>query len=98
MNRHHLLRRAHRTLVPLAAAPLLLTALSGSLYGVLSAREIDAFWLIKLHTGHFGIINLQPYYSTVLGVLTLFIAGSGIGLLLDRRRPRQLRSQSRTGT
>ena len=78
MRRHHLLRRVHRTLVPLAAVPLLLTALSGSLYGALSAREIDAFWLMKLHTGNFGAVNLQPYYSTVLGVLTLFIAGSAL--------------------
>jgi uncharacterized iron-regulated membrane protein len=88
MSRHHLLRRMHRTLVPLAAVPLLLTALSGSLYGALSARGIDAFWLMKLHTGNFGAINLQPYYSTVLGVLTLFIAGSGLGMLLGRRRGR----------
>lgn len=89
MRRHHLLRRVHRTLVPLAAVPLLLTALSGSLYGALSAREIDAFWLMKLHTGNFGAVNLQPYYSTVLGVLTLFIAGSGIGMLLGRRSDRK---------
>ena len=85
MSRHHLLRRLHRSLVPLAAVPLLLTALSGSLYGALSARGIEVFWLMKLHTGNFGAVNLQPYYSTVLGVLTLFIAGSGIGLLLASR-------------
>ena len=40
---------------------------------------------MKLHTGNFGAVNLQPYYSTVLGVLTLFIAFSGIGLLLGRQ-------------
>ena len=85
MKRHHLLRRLHRSLVPLAAVPLLLTALSGSLYGALSAQGIEAFWLMKLHTGNFGVVNLQPYYSTVLGVLTLFIVGSGIGLLLGSR-------------
>lgn len=92
MTQRHLLRRVHRTLVPLAAVPLLLTALSGSLYGALSAREIDAFWLMKLHTGNFGAVNLQPYYSTVLGVLTLFIAGSGIGMLLTSRRGRKQNS------
>ena len=74
MSRHHLLRRLHRSLVPLAAVPLLLTALSGSLSGALSARGIEAFWLMKLHTGNFGGVNLQPDYSTVLGVLPLFIA------------------------
>jgi hypothetical protein len=86
VSRRHLLRRVHRSLVPLAALPIILTALSGSLYGALSARGIEAFWLMKLHTGHFGVVNLQPWYSTILGVLTLFITGSGLALLLGRRR------------
>lgn len=89
MNRRTHFRRLHRTLVPLAALPLLLTSLSGSIYGALSARGIDAFWLMKLHTGNFGVVNLQPYYSTVLGVLTLFIAGSGVGLLLSLHQTRK---------
>ena len=83
---HHLFRRLHRSLVPLAALPLLLTALSGSLYGALSAQGIEAFWLMKLHTGNFGLLNLQPWYSSVLALLTLFVIGSGMGLLLGRRR------------
>ncbi len=85
MNRRHLMRRVHRTVVPLAALPLLLTALTGSLFGVLSDRQIEAFWLMKLHTGNFGAVDLQPWYSTILGVLTLFVAGSGLGLLLAGR-------------
>jgi uncharacterized iron-regulated membrane protein len=80
------MRRVHRSLVPLAALPLLLTALSGSLYGALSAQGIEAFWLMKLHTGNFGLINLQPWYSSILALLTLFVIGSGLGLLLGRRR------------
>jgi hypothetical protein len=80
------MRRVHRSLVPLAALPLLLTALSGSLYGALSAQGIEAFWLMKLHTGNFGLLNLQPWYSSVLALLTLFVIGSGMGLLLGRRR------------
>ncbi len=88
MSRRHLWGRVHRSLVPLAAVPIMLTALSGTLYGALSARQIEAFWLMKLHTGNFGMVNLQPWYSLILGVLTLFIAGSGVGLLLGRRRHR----------
>ncbi|CAK6690430.1 MULTISPECIES: hypothetical protein [unclassified Synechococcus] len=83
--RQHL-RRLHRALVPLAALPIILTALSGSLYGLLSAQGIEAFWLMKLHTGNFGLINLQPYYSAILGLLTLVVAGSGLGLLIGARR------------
>jgi hypothetical protein len=61
-------------------------ALSSSLYGTLSAQGIEAFWLMKLHTGNFGLVNLQPWYSPILALLTLFVIGSGMGLLLGRRR------------
>ena len=81
-------RRAHRVVVPLAAAPLLLTAASGSLYSLLLEQGIDAFWLIKIHTGRFGPINLQPYYSLLLGVLTLVVIGSGLAMLLSSSRTR----------
>ena len=80
------LRTLHRVLVPVAAAPLLLTAARGSLYSLLLERGIDAFWLIKIHTGRFGPINLQPYYSVLLGVLTLVVIASGATLLLPRGR------------
>jgi len=81
-------RRAHRVVVPLAAAPLLLTAASGSLYSLLLERGIDAFWLLKIHTGRFGPINLQPYYSLLLGVLTLVVIASGLAMLVSRTRLR----------
>jgi len=81
-------RRAHRLVVPLAAAPLLLTAASGSLYSLLLERGIDAFWLLKIHTGRFGPINLQPYYSLLLGGLTLVAIGSGLAMLLSSGRAR----------
>lgn len=82
------LRRAHRVVVPLAAAPLLLTAASGSLYSLLLERGIDAFWLMKIHTGRFGPINLQPYYSLLLGALTIVVIGSGLAMLLSSSRTR----------
>jgi hypothetical protein len=79
-------RRAHRLVVPLAAVPLLLTAASGSLYSLLLERGIDAFWLLKIHVGRFGPLNLQPYYSLLLGVLTLVVIISGLALLHSGRR------------
>ncbi|MEB3171406.1 MAG: hypothetical protein VKK43_08525 [Synechococcaceae cyanobacterium] len=81
-------RRAHRLVVPLAAAPLLLTALSGSLYSLLLEQGIDAFWLLKIHTGRFGPLNLQPYYSLLLGGLTLVVIASGLALLVSGGRSR----------
>ena len=80
------LRRVHRVIVPLAAVPLLVTSLSGSVYSCLLDQGIDAFWLLKLHTGRFGPINLQPYYSVILGLLTIAFIVSGVSLLLPRRR------------
>ena len=79
-------RKIHRMLVPFAAAPLLLTALSGSLYSALLSQGIDAFWLLKMHSGTFGPLNLQPYYSVLLGGSTCVLIGSGISLLLPRRQ------------
>ena len=75
-------RRLHRWLVPIAAAPLLLTAGTGSLYSLLLEQDIDAFWLLKIHTGDFGPINLQPIYSVILGVLTVVVSVSGLVLLI----------------
>ena len=75
-------RRLHRWLVPIAAAPLLLTAGSGSLYSLLLEHNIDAFWLLKIHTGNFGAINLQPIYSVMLGVLTVVVTVSGLVMLI----------------
>ena len=74
-------RRLHRWFVPIAAAPLLITAASGSLYSLLLERGIDAFWLLKIHTGQFGWINLQPVYPIMLGFLTIIVTASGLAML-----------------
>ena len=79
-------RRIHRWLVPIAAAPLLVTAGTGSLYSLLLELNIDAFWLLKLHTGQFGWINLQPIYPILLGVLTIVVTVSGLTMLLKPSR------------
>ena len=80
------LRRIHRVIVPVAALPLLITSLSGSVYSGLLDQGIDAFWLLKLHTGRFGPISLQPYYSVILGLLTIALIVSGVSLFLPQRR------------
>ena len=79
-------RLVHRWLVPIAAAPLLITAGTGSLYSLLLEQNIDAFWLLKLHTGQFGWLNLQPVYPTLLGVLTIVVTVSGLIMLLSPAR------------
>ena len=79
-------RRIHRWVVPLAALPLLLTASTGSLYSLLLEQGIDAFWLLKIHTGQLGLINLQPIYPMLLGALTIVVTVSGAVMLLKPNR------------
>ena len=79
-------RKVHRWLVPLAALPLLITAGTGSLYSVLLEQEIDVFWLLKIHTGNFGVLNLQPVYPMLLGTLTVIVTLSGAAMLMRPSR------------
>ena len=79
-------RKLHRWLVPIAALPLLITASTGSVYSLLLEQGIDAFWLLKLHTGQFGWINLQPVYPILLGALTIVVTASGLAMLLKPQR------------
>ena len=89
MNQRQLSRRArkvHRWLVPIAAVPLLITAATGSLHSLLLEQGIDAFWLLKIHTGKFGVLNLQPFYPMLLGGLTVIVTASGAAMLMKPSR------------
>ena len=79
-------RRIHRWVVPLAAAPLLITTSTGSLYSLLLQQGIDTFRLLKVHTGPLGWVTLQPAYPMLLGLLTVVVTGSGVGMLLTPNR------------
>ena len=79
-------RKLHRLLVPIAAIPLALTSASGAIYGTVLSFNQDAPWLLRLHTGNFGVINLQLIYSPLIGVMTLVLVTSGIALLAGGRR------------
>ena len=74
-------RKIHRKITAISAIPLLITIISGTIYSVLQPLGIDAFWLIKWHTGNFGIINLQPFYSIFLGTTSIISVISGVRLL-----------------
>lgn len=83
------MRKAHRLLVPLAAIPLLLTAISGSLFAALDSRGMEVMWLLRVHTGDFGIVNLGPYYAVLLGSCTIAVTASGLALLRPKGKRRQ---------
>ena len=74
-------RKLHRKVATISAIPLLITILSGTIYSFLQPLGIDSFWLIKWHTGNFGIINLQPFYSILLGIMSIISIMSGVTLL-----------------
>lgn len=74
------LRRLHKALVPFVVLPLLLTLTTGMLFQIADAsdRTKDFLWLLDLHRGKFGQINLELIYPflNALGLLTLIITGS----------------------
>ena len=74
-------RKIHRKITAISAIPLLITIVYGTIYSILQPLGIDAFWLIKWHTGNFGIINLQPFYSIFLGIASIISILSGLRLL-----------------
>ena len=74
-------RKIHRKVAAISAIPLLITIVSGTIYSFLQPLGIDAFWLIKWHTGNFGIINFQPFYSIFLGIASIISLISGVRLL-----------------
>lgn len=89
MTRGRRSRQLHRLLVPIAAVPLALTALSGAIYGTVLSFNLDAPWLLRLHTGNFGILNLQPIYSPLIGIFTLVLVISGVSLMLKTSSARR---------
>ena len=77
-------RKIHRKITTISAIPLLMTIVSGTIYSILQPLGVDAFWLIKWHTGNFGIINLQPFYSIFIGIASIISIISGFKLLREK--------------
>ena len=73
-------RKLHRRITLIALIPLFMTVLSGSLYSLFQYFGLDLFWLMKIHTGNFFFINLQPFFSPIVGLLTIFAIISGLFL------------------
>ena len=79
------IKKLHRRLTLIASLPLILTVTSGSLYSLFQYFGLDFFWLMKIHTGNFFFINLQPLYTPVVGFLTITAIISGL-LLFPRSK------------
>ena len=88
-------RKFHRAIAPIMALPLLLTAITGSIYQItdLSGKEVK--WLLEMHKGNFGSLKLETVYPflNALGLLALLVTGTS--MLLQRRSPRRRTEEDR---
>ncbi len=73
------LRQLHRILAPIMLLPILLTLITGSLYQMaeMADKQAEFHWLLDVHKGEFGLLNLEIIYPflNALGLLTLAITG-----------------------
>jgi len=73
-------RQLHRALAPIMLFPLLLTLTTGLLFqvAVLNGKETDFLWLLALHRGKFGSINLEIVYVFLNAIGLLFLVVTGM--------------------
>lgn len=76
--------------MPFVAFPLLLTLTTGMgfQFAVAGGRANDFLWLLELHRGKFGSINLELIYPILnaLGLLTLVVTGLMMWLQTRNRK------------
>lgn len=84
------IRQLHRRLVPIMVAPLLLTVLTGTLFQIaeLTENEDNFEWLLEIHKGEFGVINLEVIYPFLNGFGLLLLTASGV-IMWWTSRPRK---------
>lgn len=89
-------RKLHRWLAPIMAFPLVLTLTTGMLFQMAIAvgKGSDFLWLLDLHRGKFGALNLEMIYPFLngLGLLSLLITGIVMWWRSPPSRRRSLRS------
>jgi len=79
-------RSAHRSLVPIAVLPLLVTTITGIAYSLLDHMGIAPEWLLDVHNGHYGPVDLSGIYPLLLGLCVLMLMATGVNLWLRGRR------------
>ncbi|MEO1131544.1 MAG: PepSY domain-containing protein [Cyanobacteria bacterium J06639_1] len=88
------LRKLHATLAPVMVMPLLVTLVTGSLFQIAAAAGLgdDYLWLLELHRGKFGRLNLELVYPflNAFGLLTLAVTGLAMWW---RTKPRRTSSR-----
>ncbi len=85
------LRQLHSSLAPIMVLPLLITLLTGVAFQIAVATDnTDRFyWLLKVHIGTFGPIDLQNIYPFLNGAGLFTLIVTGIIMWLQKRRPQR---------
>lgn len=86
-NSKNRLRQLHRALAPVMLLPILLTLITGSIYQMLDlmGKGDDFDWLLSLHKGAFGVLNLEIIYPFLNALGLLVLAITGISMWLQMR-------------
>ncbi|MDJ0845429.1 PepSY domain-containing protein [Crocosphaera sp.] len=81
------LRQLHYKIAPLMLFPLLLTVITGTLFqvAVVTGNADDFLWLLELHRGKFGRINLEMVYPFLNGFGLLMLGVTGVIMWLQTR-------------
>lgn len=79
------LRHLHYIFAPIMFLPIFLTAITGSLFqvAVITGKSEGFLWLLELHRGKFGSVNLELIYPLINAFGVLFIAITGIMMWLQ---------------
>ncbi|ACB50445.1 conserved hypothetical protein [Crocosphaera subtropica ATCC 51142] len=81
------LRKLHYKFVPFMIFPLLLTVFTGTLFqvAVVTGNANNFTWLLELHRGKFGRINLEMIYPFFNGFGLLILGVTGVIMWLQTR-------------
>ncbi|TVQ20237.1 MAG: PepSY domain-containing protein [Leptolyngbya sp. DLM2.Bin15] len=82
-------RQLHRWFAPVMALPLLLTLLTGMGFQIAmsTGNTSGLLWLLEVHRGKFGAVDLTLVYPFLngLGLLTLLVSGVLMWLQTGKR-------------
>ena len=82
-------RQFHRAIAPIMALPLLLSALTGSIYQITDLSGNEAKWILAIHKGNFGSLKLETIYPFLNAIGLLALIATGTSMWLQRRRGHQ---------
>ncbi|WP_042711724.1 PepSY domain-containing protein [Crocosphaera watsonii WH 8501] len=82
------LRQLHYKIAPIMIFPLLLTVITGTLFqvAVVTGNADNFIWLLELHRGKFGRINLEMIYPFLNGFGLLMLGVTGVIMWLNTQK------------